>query len=228
VVILPNLSRQHATASREGFSQMLDWALRWALLIGLPATVALVILAGPLLTALFQYGAFDARDVAMASRSLMAYSLGLLAFMLVKVLAPGFYARQDTRTPVRAGIIAMAANMVLNVLLIFPLAHAGLALATSLSSFVNAGLLYWRLRQDDAYRPGADWPGFLARIGVANLLMGAFLVYAAGDLGQWLAANAHERLLHLTWVVFGGLAVYIVAVIAVGLRPRHLRVAADV
>ncbi|HNW79788.1 MAG TPA: murein biosynthesis integral membrane protein MurJ, partial [Candidatus Competibacteraceae bacterium] len=145
-VILPKLSRHHASAETAHFSQTLDWALRWALLIGVPATVALVILAGPMLAALFQYGEFDAHDVAMSTRSLMAFALGLVAFMLIKVLAPGFYARKDTRSPVKYGIIAMGANTAMTLIFIWPLAHAGLALSTSLAAFLNAGMLFFNLR----------------------------------------------------------------------------------
>jgi putative peptidoglycan lipid II flippase len=227
-VILPSLSRKHALASTEAFSRTLDWALRWALLVGLPATVALMILSGPLLTTLFQYGEFDAHDVSMASRSLMAYSLGLMGFMLIKILAPGFYSRQDTRTPVRIGIVAMLANMILNVILIFPLAHMGLALATSLSACLNATLLFRLLRRQQVYRPGSGWTRFIAQIGVANLLMGLALWYGVGDLSAWLAASARERALHLAWLVAGGFVVYLVGVAAAGIRPRHLKVVVDV
>ena len=126
-VILPSLSQRHAEGSAEVFSHTLDWALRWVMVIGAPAMLGLILLAGPMLTTLFQYGAFQDHDVTMASRSLMAYTVGLLGYILIKILAPGFYARQDTRTPVRIGIIAMVANIVLNIILVFPLAHAGLA-----------------------------------------------------------------------------------------------------
>ncbi len=221
-VILPSLSRKHADASAAEFSHTLDWALRWALLIGAPATVALAILAGPLLATLFQYGEFTAEDVRMASRSLTAYALGLQAFIMVKVLAPGFYARQDTRTPVRIGIIAMVANMGFNIILIFPLAHAGLALATALSSTLNAGLLLHRLRRDRIYLPASDWPRFSIQLLAANLLMGTILWLGVGDLSTWLSAGFEERALRLTWLVSGGFVVYVLAVVAVGIRPRHL------
>jgi putative peptidoglycan lipid II flippase len=227
-VILPSLSRTHASASTEAFSQTLDWALRWALLIGAPATVALAILSGPILTTLFQYGEFTAEDVRMASRSLIAYSLGLLAFMLIKVLAPGFYARQDTRAPVRIGITAMAANMILNLLLILPLAHAGLALATSLSSSLNAGLLYARLCREGVYTPHRGWGRFLARLGAANLFMGTTLWLGAGDLAGWLENDLWGRLTHLSLLIVGGIIAYAVVLLIVGLRPRHLKMATGV
>jgi putative peptidoglycan lipid II flippase len=223
-VILPRLSRQHASAEVAGFSRTLDWALRWALLIGIPASVALILLAGPLLSALFQYGAFTAHDVAMASRSLMAFAFGLVAFMLIKVLAPGFYARQDTRSPVKYGVIAMVANTVLVLILVWPLAHVGLALATSLAAFLNAGLLFVNLRRREIYQPGAGWPKFLTQLFVATLAMGLVLWFGAGDLAQWASASARERLWHLTGLIAGGGGTYLLVALAVGIRPRHLQV----
>jgi putative peptidoglycan lipid II flippase len=225
-VILPHLSRKHAAASADGFSHMLDWALRWTLLIGAPATVALIILAGPLLATLFQYGEFGPHDVRMASRSLMAYALGLLAFMLIKVLAPGFYARQDTRTPVRVGIVSMAASMALNLILVFPLAHAGLALGASLSSYLNAAWLFSLLRRRGVYRPTTGWGRFLLQLGSANLLMGLALWFGSGELSAWVSVDARQRALHLALLVAGGFFIYAVGVLAVGIRPRHLKVRA--
>lgn len=222
IVILPSLSQKHAAASPEEFSKTLDWALRWVLLIGLPATTALILLSVPLLATLFLYGEFTDRDVVMASQSLMAYALGLLSFMLIKALNPGFYARHDTRTPVRIGVIAMVFNMVLNVILIFPLAHAGLALATSLSSCLNAWLLFRVLRRTNIYRPVPGWTCFLIQLGLANGLMGIVLWLNIGPLTDWLTASASERIIHLTLLVVGGLCVYIAAIMAVGIRPRHL------
>ncbi|MCC8998133.1 MAG: murein biosynthesis integral membrane protein MurJ, partial [Candidatus Contendobacter sp.] len=221
-VILPNLSRHHAADSPERFSQTLDWGLRWTLLIGLPATVALAILAGPMLAALFQYGKFSPEDVRMATRSLMALSLGLLAFMLVKVLAPGFYARQDTRTPVRYGLIAMGANTAMTLMLIWPLAHAGLALSTSLASFLNAAMLFRSLYRNGVYYPARGWPRFLLQLGAANLAMGLLLWWGAGDLEYWIHARVGERLWHLSGLVAAGGGIYLLAVLAVGIRPRHL------
>jgi putative peptidoglycan lipid II flippase len=224
VVILPSLSQKHAATAPEEFSQTLDWALRWALLIGLPATVALILLAGPLLATLFQYGEFTAHDVRMASYSLMAYAVGLLAFMVIKVLNPGFYARQDTRTPVKIGVIAMAVNMVLNVIFIFPLAHAGLALATSLSSCLNAGLLLYLLCRRAIYRPSRGGLLFLIRLLLATSLMGGWLWIGLGELTDWVTASGQERILRLAWLIGGGFSAYLIAVFLVGIRPRHLTV----
>ncbi len=227
-VILPSLSRKHASASTEAFSSTLDWALRWALVIGVPATVALMVLAGPMLSTLFQYGEFGAYDVEMARRSLVAFAFGLTAFMMIKVLAPGFYARENTRTPVKAGVIAMLANLVLNLMLILPLAHAGLALATSLAAYINAGLLLWYLRRENAYAPTSGWRSFLARIAFANVMMGAALWVGAGDLIGWTEAGAGDRVARLAWLVFVGVSVYAASILAVGVRPHHLKAGADV
>ncbi len=134
-MILPALSRNHADKSDKVFSATLDWALRMILLIGLPAALALVVLAEPLIATLFHYGEMQDRDVMMAGMSLKAYALGLLAFMLIKVLATGYFSRQDMKTPVKIAIWAMAANMLFNLILVWPLDHVGLALATSLSAF---------------------------------------------------------------------------------------------
>ncbi len=221
-VILPNLSRNHAEASPEVFSHTLDWALRWVLIIGSPATVGLFMLAGPMLATLFQYGEFTADDVVMASYSLMAYSLGLLGFIMVKVLAPGFFARQDTKTPVKVGIIAMVANMVMNVILVFPLAHAGLALATSLSSFLNAVLLYRILRRDGVYRPRSGWGGLCSRVVVANGVMAALLYWGTSDLSAWFGWSGLERVGQLTlWVGLGAVAYFAVLWLS-GVRFKSL------
>lgn len=222
-VILPALSQKHAAAATDSFSRTLDWALRWALLIGVPATVSLILLGGPLLATLFRYGEFGADDVRMATRSLIAFALGLLAFMLIKVLAPGFYARQDTRTPVRIGVLAMIINSGLALVLIFPLAHAGLALATTLSAYLNASLLFMLLRRHGVYRPAPGWPRFLAQLGFANLLLGLLLWYGTGELTAWLEAGLWERAFHLTWLIVGGGAVYLAGIILAGIRPRHLK-----
>jgi putative peptidoglycan lipid II flippase len=221
-VILPRLSRQHASAETADFSRTLDWALRSALLIGLPATVALILLAGPLLSSLFQYGAFNAHDVEMSARSLMAFAFGLVAFMLIKVLAPGFYARQDTRSPVKYGVIAMVANTAMVLILVWPLAHAGLALATSLAAFLNAGLLFFNLRRRDIYQPQPGWMRYLLQLTLANLAMGAVLWWGTGDLASWVEAGASERLWRLAGLIAAGGGSYLLAALAAGIRPKDL------
>jgi putative peptidoglycan lipid II flippase len=223
-VVLPSLSQEHARASVDGFSRTIDWALRWVFLIAVPATVGLMVLAGPMLSTLFQYGEFSAFDVEMASRSLMTYSLGLVGFILVKVLAPGFYARQDMRTPVKIGVIAMVSNMAFNLALVFPLAHAGLALATSLSAFLNAALLYRGLRRQEAYRPGPGWSALGMRVALASLVMACVLWQGRGDIVQWTAQwHGLERLSHLALWIAAGSGAYFLTLAVSGLRWQHLQ-----
>ncbi len=198
-VILPKLSRHHASAETDDFSHTLDWALRWALLIGVPATVALMILAGPILSALFQYGEFDAHDVQMSARSLMAFALGLVAFMLIKVLAPGFYARQDTRTPVKYGLIAMGANTAMTLIFIWPLAHAGLALSTALAAFINAGLLGISLWRRGIYQPRPGWVEVPTATGGRHSGAGSDAGVGGRSAKSWIDAEALGAAVAVEW-----------------------------
>lgn len=220
-VILPNLSRKHTAASSDQFATTLDWAVRAVLLIGLPAAVALVLLAEPLIATLFHYGEVTDRDVAMAAQSLRAYSAGLLAFMLIKVLAPGFFAREDTRTPVKIGIIAMVANMVFNLILIVPLAHAGLALATSLSAWLNGYLLWRGLRKEGAWQSQAGWPRFLMQLLFANGALAVVVLWLAPPVPVWLENGGYQRAADMAILVGAGVAVYFVALALAGVRVRH-------
>ena len=222
-VILPRLSRRQAEAAPEAFSRTLDWGLRMTLIFGIPAAVGLMVLAGPMIATLFQSKVFDANDVAMAERSLVAYGFGLQAFILIKVLAPGFYARQDTRTPVRIAVIAMSANMLLNLALIFPLRHAGLALATSLSAYLNAYLLLRSLRSEAAYVPAPGWSRLMLQVGGAVLVMAVLLIWASPELSAWIAAGRMQRVAMLIGLIGLGAAVYLSALLLSGLRPRDLR-----
>ena len=221
-VILPSLARRHANNSQEEFSHLLDWSLRWVFLIAMPATVALIILSGPLLATFFYFGAFTAHDVHMSANALMAFSFGLLGFILIKVLAPGFYARQDTKTPMRIGAMSMGVNILLSLLLVMPLKHVGLALAISLAAFVNAGVLFFRLRRQDVYRPSPGWLSFLARVILASAVMGAALFWGMGDMDTWLQAPASERAMRLSILVVGGGLVYLLTATAFGVRLAQL------
>lgn len=229
-VILPNLSRHHAAESRQAFSVMLDWAMRLTVLIALPATIGLFMLSGPVLTTIFYGGQFDIDDVSMAVPSLMAYSIGLTGFIFVKVLAPGFFARQDTRTPVRIGIIALVVNMVLNILIVvpwvsggWPAPHAGLAIATSASAFINAGLLWRQLHKDGIWRPRPGWRRFLLQVTVACGIMAIMLDRFVAPLASWIEALTWTRCLWLALAVIGGGGIYAATLFAVGLRPAALR-----
>ena len=208
-VILPSLSEKHVRLTGSEFSHTIDWALRWVVLVTLPAAVGLAVLGGPLLSTLFQYGAFTPYDVVMARRSLIAFSVGLPAFVMIKILAPGYYARQDTKTPVRIGVMALISNIVLNLILIWPLAHAGLALATSLSGALNAGLLFRGLRTSDIYRPLPGWRPFTIKVVMATAVMGGVLYAGAGHLPAWIHRTGIERAGSLAVWVMTGFAVYV-------------------
>jgi putative peptidoglycan lipid II flippase len=226
-VILPRLSEQHVAASHATFAATLDWALRLVLLIALPAAVALLLLAEPLVATLFYRGEFSAQDVAMAAAALRAYAPGLVGFILVKVLAPGYFARQDTRTPVRAGLLALSIGMVLNVVFVLALietglapAHAGIAAATSCSSACNAARLFGGLVRARVYTPAAGWRPLLLQVGAATLVMAGVLVAALAALGNWYALGRLERVGALGALVIGGAAAYFAACFVLGLRTR--------
>jgi putative peptidoglycan lipid II flippase len=221
-VILPHLSRHHASQSHHDFSLTLDWAMRCVLLIGLPAAVVLAVIAGPLLSTLFQHGYFDAHSVVMASKSLSMFAIGIAPFMLIKILAAGFYAKQDMRTPVRIGIIAMVANMVFNLILIWPLKHAGIALATSLASLVNTGFLYYFLRKRGIYIPRAGWGYFTFRMLIANSLLASWLWFSAGRLDVWVTSDWTWRGTHLFYLLVTAIAVYGGGLWFAGIRPKDI------
>ncbi|MFI0474376.1 murein biosynthesis integral membrane protein MurJ [Halomonas sp. HMF6819] len=222
-VILPALSKRHAEKSSDHFAAMLDWAIRVVLLLGVPAALALVVLAEPFLITLFHYGAMTDNDIQMAAMSLRAYAVGLVAFMLIKVLAPGFFARQDTKTPVKVGIIAMVANMVFNLLLIWPLAHAGLALATALSAFLNAGLLGYLLHREKVlvFQPG--WGRYAIQLLGGSALMGAALYLLTPPWQVWLDVGLWTRVGWVAGLVALGGGLYFAWLAAWGLRLRHFR-----
>jgi len=221
-VLLPRLSRERAAESPQDFAHTLDWGLRIALVFGLPAAVGLAVLAGPVIGTLFLSDVFTPDDVRMSQRSLVAYSAGLLAFILIKVLAPAYYAHQDTRTPVRIGVIAMVANMVLNLALIFPLQHAGLALATSLAAYINAYLLWRGLYRNGVYRPLLGWGRLLLQVGSACAAMTLLLHFGVGELEAWFAMGAGERVLRLAGWLLAGVVAYFGVLLALGLRPSML------
>jgi putative peptidoglycan lipid II flippase len=223
-VVLPSLSRKHAADSLDDFAHTLDWAFRLVCLVAIPATLALMVIAEPILVTLFQNDNFSVTDVIRVTSSLQAYAFGLIAFMAVKIFAPGFYARQDTKTPVRIGIIAMATNMVLNIVLVFlfDLGYVGLALATSLAAFVNAGLLFAGLRRDGVYHFQSGWLRFLLRIIVANAFMVAFLIFYAGNWQDWLEWGGWQRATQLGVLSVGGLAIYLITLFGAGMRLRHI------
>jgi len=221
-VILPSLSREHATRSDDIFSDTLNWALRLVLLFGVPATVALVYLAEPLIAALFYQGELTVRDVTMSSYSLAAYGVGLLGHMMVKVLAPGYFARQDTRTPVRYGIFALLANIVLNFVLVWQFKHVGLAMATSMSAFLNAGLLLFGLLRSDVLRFSRGWTLFLLRVSIASLAMLLLLWLILPDMSYWISEGFVSRMVTIVLICLAGAVSYAAVLLCTGFRYQQM------
>jgi putative peptidoglycan lipid II flippase len=227
-VILPNLSRKFA-ANDDRFSATIDWGIRIILLIGVPATIALIVLAEPILMTLFQYDQMRSHDIDMASFSLKAYALGLSAFMLIKVFASAYFSRQDTRTPVRIGIIAMVANMVLNLAFVLPLmwfwnlGHVGLALATTCSAFLNASLLYRGLRKNNVLLRSSGWLVFLSRLIPASTLMCVVLFFLASRQPSYIDLDVWQRITSLSYLVAAGGVTYLAVLVLAGMRMRDLK-----
>jgi putative peptidoglycan lipid II flippase len=217
-ILLPSLTRSFAERTSEEYSKLLDWGLRLTFLLALPCALALGLLAVPLIATLFHHGAFGAQDVMMTRNALIAYSLGLLGLILVKVLAPGFYARQNIRTPVKIALITLAATQLMNLAFVWQLRHAGLALAISLGACLNAGLLYYKLRQHEVFRPQPGWIAFLAKVAVALLVMSAVLWLAMGENGAWLNATVWWRIGRLSMLVVMGIAAYFCSLWLLGFR----------
>lgn len=230
-VLLTTLAQHHALKNTTGFSATLDWAFRITAVVVLPAAMGLLVFSGPLLTTLFNYGAFDAHDTLMVTWALTTYSMGLLSFTMVKVLLPAYYARHDSRTPFRTAVVAVAANLIFNILITIPWAragwiapHAGLALSTSLASFVNAWQLYRGLRKTGTYTPTDGWRRLLLRVLAANLAMGSVLLFCAGNLDTWMARSALHRVEWLAVWMLAAFTVYFGTLFLLGFRVDDLRV----
>jgi len=230
-VMLPSLSQRHSDDDRAGFAQTIDWGLKMAVLIALPAAVGLIFLAGPIITTLFFHGAFSAHAAEMSAVSLAAYAAGLPAFVLVKVLAPGFYSRQDTKTPVRIAVIALLSNVVLNLVFValltrWPIAglppHAGIALASSISGYLNASLLYLGLRREGLLRPQGDWIRHARAVVLASVAMAAVVVLLAGDWQSWQLMSLSDRGVRLGSAIGLGAVVYLISILLGGVRIREL------
>lgn len=229
-VILPALARQHSRASPEEFSATLDWGIRVILVIGLPATLGLFLLAGPLISTMFQSHAFTVHSVDMTAWALMGYALGFLGFSLVKILVPGFYARQETRIPVRIAVVAFASGMACSLTFTglalyfgFVAPHAAIALATATGAWINALLLLKRLRKDAIYRPMPGWGRFAMQLLVANGVMALLLLATAGSLDSWTTADIWARVTRLSWVIVLAIAAYFAVLALLGLRLRQFR-----
>lgn len=217
-VILPHLSRHHAEQSHESYSMTLDWAMRAVMLVGIPAAVVLATLSGPMLSTLFQHGAFNGHSVIMASQSLTAFAIGITPFMLVKIFASGFYARQDMKTPVKIGVVAMIANIALNAALYIPFKHAGIALATSLASLINMSGLFYFLFRRGYYVPRAGWGMFMFRLLFCNMALVCWLITMAGNVQLWIDKPAMWRVTHLLFLLTSSVVLYFIALFVSGVR----------
>jgi putative peptidoglycan lipid II flippase len=223
-VILPSLSSSHVSQSPHVFAKTLDWGMRSVFFLGFPAMLGLIVLAEPMLRVLFMRGEFDVQDVSMSAMSLCAYGSGLLSFMLVKVLAPGYYSRQDTKTPVKYGIIAMVSNMVLNIIFAIPFGYVGLAIATSLSATLNAGLLWFGLYKSGVYQLQQDSLSVLLRIICSGIVMALLLLIMTPDLDKWSELNFVQAAIYLSALVLGGALSYLISNVVFGLRLHHFKV----
>ena len=219
-VILPALSSRHVDKSADEFSKTLDWGIRTVVLLGLPAMAGLIVLAEPMLMVLFMRGEFTPEDARLASYSLFAYGSGLLSFMLVKVLATGFYSRQDTKRPVKYGIIAMVSNMVFNIIFAIPFGYVGLAIATSLSAAVNAGLLGYNLWRDGVLKRYPGTLTYLTKVTVAVVAMVAVVLYLAPARQWWLAAEFVARVWQLVLLIGAGAGTYLIFLLLLRVKIR--------
>ncbi|HHF2988627.1 TPA: murein biosynthesis integral membrane protein MurJ [Vibrio alginolyticus] len=226
-VILPALSRKHVDAQNEGFAQTMDWGVRMVILLGLPAMLGLMVLAKPMLMVLFMRGEFSPQDVHQASLSLFAYASGLLNFMLIKVLAPGYYSRQDTKTPVKYGIIAMVTNMVFNAIFAYFYGYVGLAIATALSAFVNMALLYRGLHIAEVYQITKRTVFFIIRLSIAGAAMVAAILWQLEDMSVWLGWSFAHRSAVLGMLIGLGAVVYLVVLFLTGTRLKDLKAGTD-
>jgi putative peptidoglycan lipid II flippase len=223
-ILLPSLAKAHATGDQTEYSSLLDWGLRLTFLIALPSAVGLATLSEPLTTTLFHYGKFDAQSVAMTGRALIAYGVGLIGLILVKILAPGFYAKQDIKTPVRIGIGVLIATQMMNLLFVPWIAHAGLALSIGLGACLNAGFLYWGLRRRGIYRAHPGWGVFVAKLAIALVLLGVVAVWTAGHF-DWIALQAKpfHRIGALAAIMLACGITYFGSLLAMGFRVQDFK-----
>lgn len=219
-ILLPSLSRSFASGNHDEYCRLMDWGLRLCFLLALPSAVALGILAKPLTVSLFQYGKFTPFDAQMTQRALIAYSVGLMGLIVVKVLAPGFYSRQDIKTPVRIAIVTLVMTQLMNLAFIGPLKHAGLSLSIGLAACLNASLLYWQLRKQNIFTPQAGWGRFLTRLFIAVIVMAAALLGMLYVMPDWAQGNMAHRLARLMVVVAVGVVAYFATLAVLGFRVK--------
>jgi len=219
-ILLPSLAKTYSSGDHEGYNRLMDWGLRLCFLLALPCSVALGILAQALVVSLFQYGNFTAFDALMTQRALVAYSIGLLGLIAVKVLAPGFYSRQNIKTPVKIAIVTIIITQLMNLAFIGPLKHAGLSLSIGLAACLNAALLYWQLRKQDIFRPHPGWGLFLVRLIAAVLVMSGVLIGMLMLLPAWDTGSMFSRLSRLMLVVIVGAGSYFATLMLLGFKLK--------
>jgi len=221
-ILLPSLSKSHATNDTAEYSKLLDWGLRLTIMLTLPAALALGMIAVPLLATFFQHGAFTAHDVLMSRSALVGYSVGLIGLILVKILAPGFYARQDIKTPVKIGIVTLLATQAMNVLFVFGfhMAHAGLALSIGLGACLNSAILFYFLRKRGIYHAEAGWFKFFLKVLLAVLALGTTLWFGMGSEQHWLTTSGWARIFHLSWLVVASVVAYFGVLFLLGIRLK--------
>ncbi|SFM91653.1 putative peptidoglycan lipid II flippase [Izhakiella capsodis] len=220
-ILLPSMAKSFASGNHDEYCRLMDWGLRLCFLLALPSAVGIGILAKPLTVALFQYGKFTAFDALMTQRALIAYSVGLMGIIIVKVLAPGFYSRQDIKTPVRIAIFTLVVTQLMNLAFIGPLKHAGLALSIGLAACLNASLLYWQLRKRKIFHPQSGWRGFFWRVMVGIVVMVGVLLTALHFMPDWASGSMPWRLLRLAGVCVAGGGAYFAVLALLGFRLHH-------
>ncbi|QEY26748.1 murein biosynthesis integral membrane protein MurJ [Neisseria zalophi] len=225
-ILLPTLSKYAAGKDTQEFSALLDWGLRLCMLLALPAAVGLATLSFPLIATLFMYREFSLNDALMTQSALIAYSFGLIGLIMIKVLAPGFYARQNIKTPVKIAIFTLVCTQLMNIAFIGPLQHVGLALAIGLGACLNAGLLYFLLRKHKIYQPKQGWLAFIIKLFIALVVMGGGLWLAQAQTYfplQWVQVPGWQKAIQLSGLVVFGAALYFLSLALLGFRPRHFK-----
>lgn len=209
-ILLPNLSKSFSRKKTVDYSELVNWGLRLGILLAVPAATALAILAIPLISTLFYYGAFTETDILMTQYALIAYSIGLVGLILIKILAPAFYAQQNVKTPVKIALFTLFCTQFMNLIFIGYLKHTGLALAIGLGACINAALLFYHLKKGQVFKLNAGWTMFLIKIIFAAFVMALGLFYFKGTIDLWINYSAFSRFVHLITLILFGATLYFI------------------
>ena len=209
-ILLPNLSKSFSRKKTVDYSELVNWGLRLGILLAVPAATALAILAIPLIATLFYYGAFTETDILMTQYALIAYSIGLVGLILIKILAPAFYAQQNVKTPVKIALFTLFCTQFMNLIFIGYLKHTGLALAIGLGACINAALLFYHLKKGQVFKLNAGWTMFLIKIIFAAFVMALGLFYFKGTIDLWINYSAFSRFVHLITLILFGATLYFI------------------